>query len=121
MTLSQACEGGPWFSVRCIFRARAGSRLIEDLPVGVSLFEERITIWQAATFEDAIGMAEDEARRYAGDIEWDYLGLAQAYRLVDPPGHGAEVYSLMRESRLTPSKYLDRFFDTGTEHQHADT
>jgi hypothetical protein len=26
-----------------------------------------------------------------------------------------EVFSLMRESQLTPNKYIDRYFDTGHE------
>jgi hypothetical protein len=46
-----------------------------------------------------------------------YLGLAQAYRLGDPPGDGAEVFSLVRGSDLGDEAYLDTFFDTGTERQ----
>lgn len=61
------------------------------------------------------------------------LDLFQVYRLADDaPGEaepltfpvnnkafsavqGAEVFSLIRESDLDPSEYLDRFFDTGCE------
>lgn len=81
-------------------------------------YEERITIWQASTIDEAIRMAEAEAEQYAGitgepvDV---YLGLAQAYDLADPPGHGTEVFSLMRDSQLDPGQYLDQFFDTGFE------
>jgi hypothetical protein len=113
MTASHFYEGDPWFSVRCIFR----SPLTEDLPSGTRVYEERITLWRAPTFDDAIRMAEDEAQEYVRDIEYEYVGLAQAYVLPDEPGHGAEVYSLLRESRLPPSKYLNRFFDTGAERQ----
>jgi hypothetical protein len=44
-------------------------------------------------------------------------GLVQAYRLFDEPGHGAEVFSLVRKSGLEPQAYLTGFFDTGQERQ----
>jgi hypothetical protein len=43
--------------------------------------------------------------------------LAQAYWMPNPPGQGAEVFSLLRESELPTSEYLNRFFDTGAERQ----
>jgi hypothetical protein len=50
-------------------------------------------------------------------MSFRYLGLAQAYRLADDVGHGAEVYSLIRDSDLEPEAYLDAYFDTGAERQ----
>ena len=39
-------------------------------------------------------------------------------RLADETiGHGAELFSLLRESDLEPKEYLDAFFDTGDERQ----
>ena len=35
------------------------------------------------------------------------------------PAHGAEVFSLMRDSDQAPADYLSSFFDTGREHQGA--
>ncbi|GIE38008.1 hypothetical protein Alo02nite_09060 [Actinoplanes lobatus] len=49
----------------------------------------------------------------------EYLGLAQVYSLSDEPGHGAEIFSLLRGSTLEPGAYLDAFFDTGHERQGA--
>jgi hypothetical protein len=43
--------------------------------------------------------------------------MAQAFHLFDPPEHGAEVFSLIRETHLEPEAYLDSFFDTGRESQ----
>jgi hypothetical protein len=44
--------------------------------------------------------------------------LAQGFYLFDDiESSGKEIYSLLRESNLKPEKYLDRFFDTGFEHQ----
>jgi len=99
-----------WFSVRCIFRCD------DDSP---NSYEERITVWRAASFEEAIGLAEAEASDYAELVGYRYLGLAQAYQMAEELGHGAEVYSLMRDSDLPPDVYLSTFFDTGEEHQSS--
>ncbi len=92
-----------WYAVRCVFRHKEfGS------------YEERITLWRASSFDDAIARAEQEAAEYPAS----YVGLAQAYALDDDPAEsGAEVFSLIRRSRLAPEAYLNRFFDTGAEFQ----
>lgn len=102
-----------WYAVRCVFRS-AWAETSEGLPPEEHLYEERITLWQASSLEEAIALAEAEAAEYAGE-EDDYLDLAQAYKLFDEPSHGAEVFSLMRSSRLDADTYLDTFFDTGDE------
>lgn len=95
-----------WFSARTIFRH-------EDLDT----YEERVTLWRARSSEEAIELAEAEADKYCSDGTTTFLGLTQAFQLYDEPGHGAEIYSLMRDSELEPDPYLDAFFDTGHEHQ----
>jgi hypothetical protein len=97
-----------WFSVRCLFRLDA------EAP---ATYEERLTLWLASSPEEAVTWAEAEAGEYAADVAGDYLGLAQVYTLADEPGHGAELFSLLRDSRLQPAAYLDAFFDTGDERQ----
>lgn len=101
--------GVEWFSVRCVFQFSEGT------------FEERVTIWQADDFDGAIRLAEEEAEEYACALddssEAEYLGLAQAFKLFDEPGHGAEVFSLLRDSNLEGDQYIQAFFDTGSEHQ----
>jgi hypothetical protein len=99
-----------WFSVRCLFRLNA------EAP---ATYEERITLWRASSPEEAVTLAEAEASEYAADVTGEYLGLAQAYSLADEPGHGAELFSLLRDSQLQPAAYLNAFFDTGDEHQGA--
>ena len=93
-----------WFAVRCIFAFD-------------SAYEERITIWQGASADDAIALAEAEAREYVNDTAWRYLGFAQSYAMFDQPVAGAEIFSLIRSSDLAEEDYLDAFFDTGAEHQ----
>ncbi|WP_320067716.1 hypothetical protein [Micromonospora sp. RTGN7] len=95
-----------WFSVRCVLQY--GS----DAPF---VYEERITVWRAVSFDAAVALAEAEAAEYANKISCSYLGFAQAYRMFDELGYGAEVYSLMRDSELPPDAYLTAFFDTGEE------
>ena len=101
-----------WYAVRCIF-------LHKDLDSEIKsgkVYEERITLWRANGFEAAIEKAEKEAKQYAGDENTEYLGFCDIYNLYDETiQNGSEVYSLMRDSALTPSKYIDKFFDTGKE------
>lgn len=97
-----------WFSVRCLFS------------IGDSMYEERITVWRARDHDHAIELAEAEA--YSDDDGEVHLPIrtvefAQSYELFDEPGtSGSEVFSLIRDSELSPRDSIDRFFDTGGEH-----
>ncbi|MFE6050445.1 hypothetical protein ACFQ6N_06810 [Kitasatospora sp. NPDC056446] len=95
-----------WYGVRCVFEWTAGDG---------RTYEERITLWQASSADEAIALAEAEAGTYAADNRLGHLGFAQSFRLDGPPGQGAEVFSLLRDSPLEPDAYLDAFFDTGSE------
>jgi hypothetical protein len=90
-----------WYAVRSVLKNQ-------------DAYEERITLWRAASFEDAIAKAEAEAAKYA----WDdvvVLPFSQSYRLDRAPQDGSEVFSLIRRSPLPPDEYLDAFFSTGDE------
>jgi len=101
-------EEDRWYAVRSVFAA-AGEA--EDS------YEERITLWRAGSLDDAMARAATEAAEYADFAGATHLaGFAQAYQLPDgPPRDGTEVFSLIRESPLPPTGYLERFFETGTE------
>lgn len=104
-----------WYSVRCVFQTPHEE--------GFS-YEERVTLWRAGDFDEAIALAEEEASEYAAAVsdetaQTEYVGLAQSYWLSDEPDQGAEVFSLIRDSTLDSDAYLERFFDTGTEHQRT--
>ena len=95
-----------WYSVRCHFR-------VDDRH-----YEERITVWQAVGFDDAIDLAESEADAYASKIDGEYLGSCDCFHLPDTgmrASQGAEMYSLVRASDLDPDTYLRTFFFTGSE------
>jgi hypothetical protein len=103
-----------WFSVRCILTVGRPTEAAGDT------YEERITLWRAASIEDAVALAEAEGTDYAAGIEEapsSYLGFSQAFRLFDQPGHGAEIFSLMRKSELAPEDNIDLHFSTGQERE----
>lgn len=102
-------DGLGWYGVRCVFRWNDR----EHRP-----YEERITLWRAASAAQAIELAEREGRDYARDNRFEQLNFAQAYSLSeDRITQGTEVFSLLRDSDLKPDAYLDNYFDTGGEHQ----
>jgi hypothetical protein len=83
-----------------------------------NLFEERITLWKASSFEDAISKAEEEANEYSANTNCKYLRLSQAYELFDDSiSEGTEVFSLMRDSDYSAKRYVDTYFDNGKERQ----
>ncbi len=102
-----------WFAVRCVFEwpSEAGE---------CRTYEERLTLWRARSLDEAISKAKSEVAQYAQSANPALvpLDLAQAYALAEEPGEGGEVFSLLRDSDLDGPAYLDRHFDTGTEHQH---
>jgi len=106
-------EQPDWYSVRCLFCSARREDMVKQ-----HLYEERITVWRAASFDEAVSLAEDEAHQYAKDTDSEYIELAQAYHVYPKRlSSGSEVFSLMRESNHSPGKYLDRYFDTGEERQ----
>lgn len=100
------------FSVRCLFRWSVTP------PSDLFTYEERITLWCAGTIDESISLAETEALSYAAETEVEYLGFCQAYAMVpDLDVTAIEVFSLLRDSHLAPTEYINMFFATGTEHE----
>lgn len=104
-----------WYSVRTILRH-----------ADVGAYEERVTLWRCATFDEATDRALGESREYAAGVDVADCDIAQAYWIpdndavhLDARSHGAEVFSLLRRSTLDPDAYIDRFFDTGDEIQRT--
>jgi hypothetical protein len=103
-----------WYGVRCLF-SHGESRLVP----GAKVYEERIVLLRASSLDDAIEKAESEAQQYADALDGvRVVEFAQAYAIPDDPAQGGgEVFSLMRSSSLDPEAYVDRFFDSGPEHE----
>ena len=100
-----------WYSARCVF--------CQERPGQSNLYEERVILINAGSEEQAIRIAEEEAEAYVADNNegWFYTGFLDLFHLFDASvGHKIEVFSLMRTSDLKVRDYLDRYFDTGSEH-----
>ena len=82
------------------------------------VYEERIVLFRAPNFEEAMKLAEDEARAYASQSAGrEYLEYVDIFHLFETEvGHGTEVFSLMRRSALPPAEYMKAHFDTGQEY-----
>ena len=94
------------YAARCIFLHEVGT------------YEERITMWLAPDEETAIHLAESEADEHAAMLGFTNLGIVQLYSIADHvTDQGCEVFSLIRDSPLEPTQYVDSFFSTGTEYQ----
>ena len=100
----------PWYGVRLVYRH---SRVTGQT------YEERILIIRAGTAEEAISEAEKISSREYEDDTTERLGYAMTFNIFDCNGpcleSGTEVFSLMRDSSLTPDDYLERFHFTGKE------
>jgi hypothetical protein len=90
-----------WFAVRHVIK-------------NADAYEERITVWDSESAEEAIARADVEASEYAWEGT-EPLALYQSFELDGAPRDGAEVFSLIRRSDLSASEYLDSFFTTGSE------
>ena len=104
-----------WYGVKCLLE-HAG--LSEDTTAHV--YEERIVLLRAVSFEEAVLRAERDATEYAKPIKARYLGYSNAYKLdVDSISDATEVYSLMREVPMPPEDFITRYYDDGTDKHHG--
>ena len=108
---------GNWFSVECHFRippgdvvTDSGFVLLQDRP---SMYEQRVTVWQAASREEAALSAEAEADLYAEEAGYERLDYLVVYDLDDAPTTGAEVWSQVRHTVLPQDEYLERYVTEG--------
>lgn len=95
----------PWYSVRCLFHHPSRKNDGEAY-----LYEERTTIWKAASFDEAHRLAEEEARKYAEEANCVFIGSADSFHLFDESiSEGVEIFSVMRGSNFDPDAYKDTF------------
>ena len=99
---------GGVFAVRCLFSFPSHAREREG-----HLYEERITLWEAESFEDAFAMAKKEAIKYAEAEECVFHFAASAFQLFEgEPEQGKEVWSWMRSSHMAADMYRDVYLVT---------
>src|SRR5213594_645274 len=106
-----------WYGVKSLYRWHASGRpRAKDarFDARVSLVEERVVLFQARTFGEAIRAAEKEARAYVKgkhvnpygqQVRIRYLGAVDAFQMFGPPGRLVEVFS---NTELVPKRVPDR-------------
>jgi hypothetical protein len=101
-----------WYGAKTVYQVESNT-----VQSPQKLYEERIIILKATSFDDAISEAEREAELYAHDESGiKYLGYVNVFKIFDEEIQDkTEVFSLMRESDLNSEEYIDRHLDTGTE------
>jgi len=111
-----------WYGVKTLFRTEAvGKPAARDRAYdgSVSLVEERVVLFKARGFDEAIRAAEKEARRYARRryvnpygqrVVTRYLGACNAFAMFEAPARGAEVFSLTEvvRKKVSDRTVLDR-------------
>lgn len=101
-----------WYAAKCIFQHDGLSS--EE---GQTVYEERVILLRADSFEEAIALGEAEAQDYAQKVgDARYCDFITVFHLFPSSvGHGTEVYSLMRRSPLAPDDFINHYHDDGTE------
>lgn len=106
-----------WFGVKTIYRSSTRDRprfVDQHYDPKATLVEERVVVFRAATFRQAIALAEREARAYARGtwtnlygqrMKQEYLGECDAFEIYDRPAAGVEVYS---RTQLVSREISDR-------------
>jgi len=100
-----------WYAIKCIFEVPAREEL------GKHLYEERVLLWKAESFEEAFEFAKKEAKEYEKEAEGiSFIGRSDAYEIDhDIIGHGSELWSHQRGSNFEPHNYVRTFIDTEKE------
>jgi len=97
-----------WYSVRSIFR----SDLTEDGKPRRA-FEERVVLFRASGFDEAIAKGEAEAKRYAE--AWPHPKILEhiiAFSIQDEDlREGDEVWSCIRDLDISDEEFLHRVYD----------
>jgi hypothetical protein len=106
-----------WYGVKSVYRSFANGRpraVDSSFDPRVTMVEERIVLFKARTFAEAIRAAEAEAREYAKSrhvnpfgqqVRVRYLRAVDAFELFDSPRHRGEVFST---TELVPKRVADR-------------
>ncbi|WP_162844091.1 DUF4288 domain-containing protein [Sinobacterium caligoides] len=94
-----------WYAVRNVFHFGVKSD-------GKNVFEERVVVFQAESFDEVHSKAEAEAAQYAKDNDFSVHDMQECYRqdgenLID----GYEVWSQLFEAHLS----LEAFYATRYE------
>jgi hypothetical protein len=96
----------PWYAAKSIFLHAETKRGHKQM------YEERVVLLRARSFDEAISRAEKEAEEYCNDLDGcKYVGHVDVFHLPEREiADGAELFSSMRRSDLKPEEYLNQFY-----------
>lgn len=104
-----------WYSVKTLFKIEnQGKPKVSDkyYVKNAFMYEERVVLFKAKSFESAVKQAELEAEEYCKykftniygqKVITKSVGVCEAFDLFDAPGAGVEVYS----SNIVTDKRID--------------
>jgi hypothetical protein len=95
-----------WYGAQCIF-------LHSETKHGMKqMYEERIILLRADSFDYAIKRAEKEAKKYCNELDGcKYVGHVNVFHIYDEKiTDGTEIFSSMQRSDLKPKEYLDQHY-----------
>jgi len=100
-----------WYGARCIFLHSESNHGPKQM------YEERIVLIRADSFDEAIARAEREAEEYCRDLDGcEYLGHVNVFHINDEKlSAGTETFSSMQKSDLKPKEYLDLHYPDSPE------
>ena len=116
-----------WYGVRTLYRLTTSGRPLgkdRDFDPDVSMIEDRVVLFSAASGAVAVRKAEREARKYASEFDYRnpygqrvrcrFLEALDAFETLEEPGQGEEVYSLTEvvPRRIADKSIIDRLFGT---------
>lgn len=105
----------PWYSARCVFLIKAAGDQNRT-----NSYEERIILLRADTFDEAFAKAEEEAKEYIMDDSESQLLFVEVYHLFERKiSDQSEIFSLIRDSSLSPEDYVRQHFNTGHEYRQG--
>jgi hypothetical protein len=98
-----------WYSVKGLFRWYFKSNGKTER------IEERIVLFRANDFDEALDLAEYEAKKYcAADRKANFriepVGWWHAYWLGDQPASGVEVFSRSSITKLSAQAFVRRYY-----------
>lgn len=99
-----------WYSAKCVFRHL-------ETDIRRQMYEERIILLKADSFDEAFSKAASEAEKYCTESDnCQYTGFADIFRLYEEKiGDKSEIFSVMRTSDLETDNYLERFYPEESE------
>ena len=85
-------------------------------------FEERVVLFFASSFDEALDLAEEDAENYCiedptANFRIEPLQKYRAYLIDEEPSNKVEVFSRLIDSSLSSESFLKRYYPKSHEHK----